>query len=55
MRTSKYSSSVIPAQAGIQRFYLTCFLGLSAALLRDLLIELDSGLRRNDESIEVSL
>jgi len=55
MNISKHSISVIPAQAGIQRFYLTCFLGLSAALLRDLFIELDSGLRRNDESFEVSL
>jgi hypothetical protein len=55
MKISQYSISVIPAQAGIQRFYQTCFWGLSTALRWYLFIELDSGLRRNDDSNEVSL
>ncbi len=44
-----------PAQAGIQRFYLTCIWVLPTALRWSLFIELDSGLRRNDDFFEVQL
>ena len=46
MSTSINSNLVIPAQAGIQRLYLTCIWVLSTALRWSLFIELDSGLRR---------
>ena len=54
MGASKNSNSVIPAQAGIQRFYLTCFLALSTALRWSFFTGLDSRLRGNDEFLEVS-
>ncbi len=55
MKTSNFQNPVIPAQAGIQRFYPTCLWVLSTALRWELFLGLDSGLRRNDERFEVSL
>jgi len=46
--TLNFSSFVIPAQAGIQRFYSTCFWVLSRDA-GNFIAYLDSGLRRNDE------
>ena len=55
MRAAKFQNPVIPAQAGIQRFYQTCLRVLPTALRWNFHKELDSGLRRNDELFEVSL
>ncbi len=54
MNTAKSSSSVIPAKAGIQRFYPTCIWGLSPMLRGRFYMGLDSRLRGNDEFVEVS-
>jgi len=52
MRIACLPHFVIPAQAGIQWFYLTCIWALSPTLRGDFFIGLDSRLRGNDELLE---